>query len=73
MCMSSPKIPAPPPPPAPVAPAEALKQVSADQASARDNTLRRMAQRLSLQQTNQTGPMGLTSSAPVANKTLLGS
>ncbi len=72
MC-SAPDIPSPPPPPAPVQPSEALKTVSADQAAARDNTLRRMAQRLSLQQTNATSPLGLTSAASTQRKALLGS
>lgn len=56
----------------PETPAEALKTISTDQANARDNTLRRMAQKLSLQRTNQTSPLGLTDQASVARKALLG-
>lgn len=73
MCMSTPKIPSQTAAPAAVTPAEALKTVSADQASARDNTLRRMAARLSLQQTNKTSPTGVTTTAATQTKTLLGS
>jgi hypothetical protein len=54
MCFGSPDLPSPTPPPAPVAPAEALKQVSQDAQASRDNTMRRMASRMSLQSTNLT-------------------
>ncbi len=71
MCLGSPSIPTPK---APVAapPVEALKTITQDAAAARDNTNRRLAARLSLQRTNQTSPLGLTTQAQVTNKTLLG-
>lgn len=72
MCMSSPKIPAPAPMPAPPKPAEALKEVTADQAASRDNTLRRLAQRLSLARTQATSPQGLVNPATTTRKSLLG-
>lgn len=62
----------PPPQTQPVKAAEALKTVQADQAAAADNTMRRIAQRTALQQTNATGPLGLTTSATVERKALLG-
>jgi hypothetical protein len=73
MCMSSPKIPAPSPPPSSATPAEALKTINADQAAARDNSLRRMAARLSMERTNVTGGLGLANTATTTQKTLLGS
>lgn len=70
MC-SSPKISTPAPPPA-AKPIEALKEVTQDVAAARDNTLRRMASRLTLAKTNATGPGGLSAPAAVTGKKLLG-
>ena len=61
-----------PPPPAASKPAEALKEVNADVAAARDNTNRRLAARLSLKRTQATSPLGLTNAATVTNKKLLG-
>lgn len=73
MCMGgTPNIDIPKPPP-PAKPSEALKTVQRDQQMARDNTLRRMAARLSLQQTNSTTPLGLSTPATTDRKTLLGS
>ncbi len=71
MCLGTPDIKGPPKMPA-AAPTEALKQVTQDVAAARDNTNRRLAARLSLQRTNATSPLGVTSDASVTNKTLLG-
>lgn len=72
MCIGGPSIKAPTPPPAAPPPTEALKQVNADVAAARDNTARRMAARLSLARTNVTGGLGLTGPVQTTNKVLLG-
>jgi hypothetical protein len=69
MSTSAPKMPAAPSAPAP---SEALKQVTVDQQAARDNSLRRIGLRLSLNRTNATSGMGLTNEASTTNKTMLG-
>jgi hypothetical protein len=71
MCVGSPSINLPKPP-APSKPVEALQQVNADTAAARDNTNRRLAARLSLMRTQATSPLGLTTQASVTSKKLLG-
>lgn len=68
----APEMPAPPPLPEAPKAAEAVKQVSQDQAQARDRTLQKMAARMSLANTNKTGGLGVTGAAATTSKTLLG-
>ena len=71
MCIGG-SAPAAPKPPVAAPASEALKNVNQDVAASRDNTMRRMAARLSLQRTNVTGGQGVTGEATTTRKTLLG-